>query len=227
MFIAVKMISEKKFKLPACLIVTFSFMGCGPQAVDKRETHANQYIPFFATTPDYTLPEGINPVGFGFIKAAPQYAGLTAKVHKPVLSICYSDHDQSLSRRQSVINSIQTWIKAFEDVAKKPLTSRVDIVSWQTPGCDAYVGVGSSVAVANTQMGVTPYVQMQPSGWFGSETVLLHEMGHAFGLLDTYVGSGGACQVGQPASVMCTAKLMHLTSDDIQGVQSLYKQLAL
>lgn len=59
-----------------------------------------------------------------------------------------------------------------------------------------------------------------------SKNVLLHEIGHAFGLRDTYTSS---TQAGQPASVMYSRVFLDnngnpfLTDDDIKGVQWLYK----
>lgn len=50
--------------------------------------------------------------------------------------------------------------------------------------------------------------------------VLLHEMGHAFGLLDTYPPRDG----GQPASIMsCSLVGNVLGEDDIKGIQWLYR----
>ena len=74
-------------------------------------------------------------------------------------------------------------------------------------------------------MGRTPEVHINYSGWFGSKTVTLHEFGHAFGFLDTYVGSGGRCQSGQPDSVMCRASYDELKDDDVQGVQRMFEML--
>jgi hypothetical protein len=64
--------------------------------------------------------------------------------------------------------------------------------------------------------------------------VLIHELGHAFGLCDTndedfldhcdlqWVSSSES----QPDSVMKTASFLYLTSDDIEGIQSLVRRFA-
>lgn len=62
------------------------------------------------------------------------------------------------------------------------------------------------------------------SGTIGNSSfsfgVLLHEMGHAFGLLDTYPPHDG----GQPASIMsCSLVGNALGEDDIKGIQWLYR----
>ena len=54
--------------------------------------------------------------------------------------------------------------------------------------------------------------------------VLLHELGHAVGLGDTYLETGG-CRPGQPDSVMCTGRSNQLMRDDITGVEELFCSL--
>ena len=105
-----------------------------------------------------------------------------------------------------------------------PLADTVDVVPYNSSGCDVYIAVGN-YSPATTQLGKTPRVNLNKSGWYGSSTVTLHEFGHAFGLLDTYSGRGGSCQPGQPASVMCYAKYDELMDDDIKGIQSVYRSL--
>jgi hypothetical protein len=78
---------------------------------------------------------------------------------------------------------------------------------------------------AYTNMGNVPTVRVASSGWYGSDTVILHELGHAVGLYDTYNGRGGSCQQGQPDSVMCWARYTELTEDDILGIQDVYKKV--
>lgn len=62
--------------------------------------------------------------------------------------------------------------------------------------------------------------------------VLVHEMGHGFGLADTYVGAGGEGRKGrQPVSVMAAdyhvlaaGKEVELTDDDVKGLRWLYEK---
>jgi len=53
------------------------------------------------------------------------------------------------------------------------------------------------------------------------ETVL-HEMGHFFGLGDTYI-EGGGCQPNQPPSVMCNATFNTLQPDDVSGARQAFR----
>ena len=62
-----------------------------------------------------------------------------------------------------------------------------------------------------------------------SHKILLHELGHAFGLLDTYEANDWATSGKQPSSIM-SASYEHseehdlvLTKDDVYGIQWLYR----
>ena len=61
----------------------------------------------------------------------------------------------------------------------------------------------------------------------GAHTTLLHEIGHAFGLLDTYPGRDKVTYGLQPPSVMScffdNDKKYALTNDDIKGIQWQYR----
>jgi hypothetical protein len=60
--------------------------------------------------------------------------------------------------------------------------------------------------------------------WPGGDDphVILHEIGHHFGLDDTYDGAGG-CLPGQPDSVMCEmSRSTTLMDDDVAGVQAAF-----
>lgn len=71
---------------------------------------------------------------------------------------------------------------------------------------------------------LTDYIKDMPF----SMTILVHELGHAFGLLDTYP-TNTKPRIGQPASIMSSANLatkaseVTLTDDDIKGIKWLYK----
>ena len=155
--------------------------------------------------------------------AAPSSAGLTWKVHQPVIRLCYTDSSNSATHRADVIYAVEEWIRGIAEIAQEPLATSVELVARTAP-CDANVRIGN-YSPANTQMGSKPTVNINFSGWFGSKSVTLHEFGHAFGLLDTYNGSGGSCQSGHPNSVMCRASYLTLQPDDINGIRDMYRRV--
>jgi hypothetical protein len=151
----------------------------------------------------------------------PRYAGLTRKVMKPSISVCFNEQTNTAIHGENARFSILTWIDALREVSDQPLATSVDFVDFSSP-CDVKLYVGS-YSPARTALGSTPSVYMNYRGWYGSRNVNLHEFGHAFGLLDTYNGRGGSCQPGQPDSVMCTAKYLALKPDDIAGIRKMFE----
>lgn len=208
----------------ACLIAAFTACGNNPPEAERRADAELNGFAYDPSKPDYTLPDGIQKDDLNFLKTQAAYAGLSRKVHQATMRVCYYDTSNSTRRKEVLKTSILKWVAALSDVAKKPLTNSVEIVGWGSAGCDLQFVVGN-YSVAHAQMGVLPRVNVAPSGWYGSDTVILHELGHAFGLLDTYSGRGGACQAGQPSSVMCYASFMELKPDDIAGMKSLYRDI--
>jgi hypothetical protein len=148
--------------------------------------------------------------------ASPLNAGLTRQVKNETIRVCYSDASNSAAHRNDVEFAILEWIRPLRSQSDTPLTNAVKLVSRGQP-CDVAVSVGN-YSPAYTDMGNLPSVHINSSGWYGSKTVTLHEMGHAFGLLDTYNGRGGSCQTGQPESVMCRASFTALKADDELGI---------
>ena len=209
-----------------CLMAVGATFSCGrtPQPLDREDSERNNYR-FNAAQLDYTLPEGISVGDLDFIKGSKAVAGLAKKVHNPSIRLCYTDPSNSAARKEIAKSAILKWVSALTPITNKPLSTTVEIAPWNSQGCDAYFAVGN-YSPANTNMGSVPRVNVASSGWYGSETVILHELGHAFGLLDTYSGRGGSCQAGQPSSVMCYAKFKDLMQDDILGVQAVYRSIS-
>ena len=153
--------------------------------------------------------------------ANPSYAGLTRKVFKDSIKVCFNAQDNTEIQAEDARYSILKWIDALRDVTDRPLAAAVTIVDFKTP-CDVKLYVGNFLP-ARTSLGATPVVYVHYTGWYGSRNVILHEFGHAFGLLDTYRGGGGSCQPGQPDSVMCSARYLDLTTDDVNGIRRMFQ----
>lgn len=205
--------------------LTLTAISCGQSNDHEANTSSSYEEENYAFDPnnlDYSLPE--NDGSFDFRQAAKSLAGLSAKVKKETIRVCLTDSTNSAARRALLKDVILKWIEPMRALSTVALASNVELVAYNTTGCDVRTVFGN-YNPARTQLGTTPTVYINNSGWFGSSTVTLHEFGHAFGLLDTYTGSGGACQTGQPASVMCYAKYDQLLDDDIKGIQSVYRTL--
>ncbi len=151
-------------------------------------------------------------------------AGLLRKVHNESIKICIGTDAASEKHKANVVHAIEEWTKALVGATDKPVTSKVEFLALNDASCDGVFRVGN-YSPAFTQMGNRPVVSVATSvnTWFGSRTVTLHEFGHAFGLYDTYAGSGGSCQRNQPNSVMCRASYENLKQDDIDGLRVAYK----
>ncbi|MBP9706880.1 MAG: hypothetical protein KBD78_04500 [Oligoflexales bacterium] len=54
------------------------------------------------------------------------------------------------------------------------------------------------------------------------KSTLLHEIGHLFGLADTYVEGTWECKRGEAPSIMCNANYSVLQADDLAGIKNLY-----
>ena len=184
-------------RIGTMLLVFAALSGCGEHT---KETSPSQYIIGNSST-----------------------AGITRKVQAETIRICYSDSSDSAQHRQDTQDGVMQWIDALREISKEPLAKTVELVGSNAP-CEAKLYVGN-YSPAYTQMGSTPSVHINYQGWYGSQTVTLHELGHAFGLLDTYNGRGGSCRSGQPDSVMCWAKFETLQPDDIDGVRAVFTAL--
>ena len=61
------------------------------------------------------------------------------------------------------------------------------------------------LTVSRVRMGAKPEITLNARTY--NKNGVLHEMGHAFGLLDTYVMANNGfqgCNLGQPDAVMCS-----------------------
>ncbi len=185
-------------RLAVCAFVFGMAVGCG--RVDQTQDSATRYL-----------------------VSGPASAGVTWKVHQQKIRICYSGPTSGDTHREEVVDAVHKWMRPIAEIAEEPVAAVVELVAIGA-ACDVKVYIGS-YSPAQTQMGSRPIVYLNHSGWYGSQTVTLHEFGHAFGLLDTYNGRGGSCQTGQPDSVMCRARYDDLMPDDVAGIQDMYQRV--
>lgn len=191
---------NSKLLFAACLAVVLS--GCGTQEEPTQGTSGLHYITF-----------------------GPGVTGLVAKVKNKSLKACLSGHS-SADRQQWVENiqsSILKWVEPLRRMTKEQLFRTVEVIDG-SGRCDTDIVIAPNTH-SNTSVGRTPTVRMSPTGYFASYNVLLHEFGHAFALSDTYQnGQSGNCQPNQPQAVMCNTRFADLQTDDVAGVQEVFKR---
>lgn len=160
-----------------------------------------------------------------FITFGPGVTGLTSRVKQETMTACLSgvSTEGAKAWEENIKSTILKWVKPLRALTSTKLVEDVEVTLNGGSGCDLYVTVSSNVH-SNTNIGQRPTVNMAPSGYFGSYNVLLHEMGHAFGLSDTYTGGqSGRCQPGQPQAVMCNTSFSDLEADDVKGMAAVFK----
>jgi hypothetical protein len=159
-----------------------------------------------------------------------------------------SDESRALleERRELIQASVLRWIDALRPIASVPLATRVGIkgsrdgcrLATPTLGDSGSLNAGlADATLVFDPMTLTSHASLLPApahpvvilgsrgGERQPELVLLHELGHAFGLRDAYrYTPEGASrpQFGQPLSVMSTAAFAELQPDDVHGVQYEY-----
>jgi hypothetical protein len=157
-----------------------------------------------------------------FLTIGQGYSGLVAKVKQPVLRACTYNTPYAID--DGIPDATLKWIEPLRKLTSAKLTKKVEVSVNGKTGCDFYV-VSRSGTHANTEVTENPVVNLDTDGYFASYNVLLHELGHAFALGDTYYnGQSGLCQPGQPQAVMCNTSFSALQPDDITGVQSIFKR---
>jgi hypothetical protein len=155
------------------------------------------------------------------------------------ITVCLRGTDITTStfnnRKTRIVNAMMKWVSAARNAAISPPpfdaskfifhnsstcreTPDVDI-TWNTTRdyTDGYLLVDIFHGVIRVRLGAEV-----------SEHDMLHEMGHVFGLHDTYWKDHEGCLPGQPVSVLCGRSVpggvgfLELQSDDINGVQEIY-----
>lgn len=188
-------------RIPLVLFTILVLQACGTKAPESGVSHPH------------------------FISFGPNVHGLTEKVKKPELRICLAGVAAGTEWETwegNVKSVVLKWVDALRPVATTELAKAV-LVTDENTDCDAHVRVQPGTW-SNTQIGSTPTVNMDRTGYFAGYNVLLHEFGHAFALSDTYQGGqSGNCQAGQPQAVMCNTSFAELQDDDVKGVQTVYQ----
>lgn len=148
--------------------------------------------------------------------------------------VCIAGDEVSAANVDRHINdvrwAIRSWLRAAAQASNAQLISSRDI--------PFIVGGADGLCEGDSELKVRFWLQTNPAFpdkvamaggdrlevWPGGDDphVILHEIGHHFGLNDTYDGRGG-CQPGQPDSVMCEmSRSTTLMDDDIAGVQAAF-----
>ena len=158
----------------------------------------------------------------------------------PELKVCFDSAGASnaaVERQKKYFTiGIGKWMDALRQIDPR-LTNRVAL-SCNNPHFNVTVNPGSGIATSGC--GQANVFSSESSGdESGEDPVLqgttLHELGHGLaGLNDTYSGrQAGACQDGQPESIMCwggygskkdAQGYKTLYDDDIQGIQSQFQK---
>lgn len=211
------------FRYGALLALSLFLIGCGSESPNSINSGSN-----------YIIVNNKNS------------AGLANYVHKTdkdsVIKVCFkangrkprfeTDNKKGKSAAQIMEEKILEWIRPMKE--KFPNKQFVDKVIVETGNCSTGSGK-SHVSIemkesgyrSNCSLGRYPSIRLGNDKWYGSSTVLLHELGHAYGLLDTYSGNGCKSNQKGPAkdknnTVMCKATYETLKEDDEYGVLSVY-----
>ena len=195
--------------------------------------------------------------------------GLIERVHKEQWTIywAYSDNCPPESRNngtaieEAIVWALQVWLQPIRDLkTSKPVVNDFRVLFWgkegNTPERDLFVRISCEIGKSSASVPSerSPFVLIREGTdvTLGFRSALIHELGHAFGLADTYVArwpkreidylsTGGIpTTVGhQPLSAMSTYSVVPnrryapieerlnphywLTQDDFNGIVWVYK----
>jgi hypothetical protein len=152
------------------------------------------------------------------------HTGLTDHVLGPKIEVCLktSQYNLRLKReaKKSIETSILNWLVPMRDIDSNVTKT----IEFNCPG-NMSVDLTNPVERAYTTTGWYPQIHINPNHG-AMDYIIFHEMGHAFGLADTYEENdpNGSCKEGQPQSIMCTEVGKYLLADDIAGAKAVFKR---
>lgn len=170
-----------------------------------------------------------------YLLIGPGMEGLIYRAKNDSINICETarnSKDKSV-QREFFKNGLKLWWAAL-DLPEKEIT-----YDKQGAECDLTVEVRRGVH-AHCMPGKRPKIVVDvPSGRMGRQRVVTHELGHAFGLDDTYAlreykntgrmsySEENRCKPGQTdVSIMCNPeKYGEPQDDDIKGVKHAYRNV--
>jgi hypothetical protein len=182
----------------------------------------------------------ITPAAQGFIAIAHENwrakVSMVDKVHAPHWDITYSygddcppeerDNDKALTA--AVTEALQMWLQPLRDYAKRPIVNdfryRLDA---DRHGADLQIIFHCKIGVSMAGAGHHPRILLREGTQVKRSfmVILVHEMGHTFGLADTYLREG--TKGTQPSSIMAGNSKHRdggmLGRDDKNGIVWLYK----
>jgi hypothetical protein len=118
--------------------------------------------------------------------------------------------------------AVDSWVSAVQPITTTPLYNTVDF------SCPRSIDgpLWDILAVLHTGPGRAwnygDEIELYEDDPLFYES-LLHELGHSFGLADTYDEATGGCKPGQPSAVMCDSNFQSLQPDDILGAREAFR----